>query len=103
MVFSKLAEEKKQLLEEDGASDEDSLQLQLVSMYLRHPRKITNGRPEPLLLDLTKKDHQDIYMYGIRLKIEDLKQKTPVSLHPIIDEHHERISNMIKSIADKQN
>jgi len=97
MVFGKLQIEKKGLLEEDGASDEASLQLQVVSIYLRQPRRITNNRPAPLELDLSNKDHLSIYLYGVEKKIEKLRNDTPASLHPIIDEHHERISEMIRT------
>lgn len=103
MAFKKMLGEKRELLEEDDGSDKASLQLQLVSIYLHQPRKITNGRPEPLELDFTNKNHRDIYMHGINQKIEKLKENTPASLHPIIDEHHERYSSMIESMANPQN
>jgi hypothetical protein len=103
MAFKKMMDEKRELLEKDDGSDEASLQLQLVSMYLHQPRKITNGRPVPLELDFTNKDHRDIYMHGIHEKIEKLKESTPASLHQIIDKHHERYASMIGLMANPQN
>jgi hypothetical protein len=97
MAFTKLADEKKKLLDEDDASDEASLQLQVVTIYLRQPRKLTKGRRWPLDLDLSNKAHMDIYMYGVKEKIETLRDNTPTSLHSIIDEHDKRISKMIKT------
>ncbi|MEI7792028.1 MAG: hypothetical protein WCI57_00915 [Candidatus Berkelbacteria bacterium] len=103
MAFKKMMEEKKELLEKDDGSDDASLRLRLVSMYLRHPRKLTNGRRTPLDLNFANKDHRDIYMYGIKQKIEKIKEDTPASLHSIIDEHHERYASMIESMANSQN
>lgn len=99
MAFKKMMDEKNELLKKDDGSDEASLKLQLVMIYLHHPRKIVNGRPQPLDLDFKKKDHRYIYQSGIDKKIEKLKQDTPVSLHTIIDENHGRYASMIEEMA----
>ena len=103
MAFNEMMDERSKLVDEDDDSDEASLKLQLLSIYIHHPRKLTKGRQEPLALDFAKKDHRDIYMYGIKQKIEKMKMDTPASLHSIIDEHHERYASMIESMANSQN